>query len=374
MDSDGLFAYLVGRPGGTGMSPLSLMASLESQPRSLEDLANEYDVDRATVYRTATPAVEAHVLATSEGEYSLTGLGACLLYQYQQVCDEFDIDRELLATLTGSSHRETLMRRLRERPLRKAELTHGEGMPSRATVHRRVSEFEERDWVRRNAETGSYTLTATGRNVLDGFDTFQTAVARAHEYALFLAPLDDRIADIPLDGLANSRLIVESNLATGQTEAILKDLVEEGPKDVCTFNASVSTRLADIYDPVIRSPAQVRILLTERVLYALPTQGRYTDHVRRGLQSTNVSVRVVPDIESLPVNMGIHDNQTVVIGPPDAGKFIEIDGQLKTAAIVSSDLTLIAWAKTLWQTYDDRSISLTRQIIQSILDRIQLSS
>lgn len=87
-----------------------------------------------------------------------------------------------------------------------------------------------------------------------------------------------------------------------------------------------------------------------------------------------MSVRVVPDIESLPVNMGIHDNQTVVIGPPDAGKFIEQDGQLKTAAIVSSDLTLIAWAKTLWQTYDDRSISLTRQVIQSILDRIQVSS
>jgi hypothetical protein len=71
--------------------------------------------------------------------------------------------------------------------------------------------------------------------------------------------------------------------------------------------------------------------------------------------------------------MGIHDDETVVIGPPDAGKFIKQDGQLKTAAIVSSDPTLIEWAKTLWQTYDDRSISLTRQVIQSILNRIRLS-
>jgi hypothetical protein len=72
--------------------------------------------------------------------------------------------------------------------------------------------------------------------------------------------------------------------------------------------------------------------------------------------------------------MGVHDDETVVIGPPDAGKFIEQDGRLKTAAIVSNDPTVIEWAKTLWQTYEDRSISLTRQVIQSILERIQLSS
>jgi hypothetical protein len=71
--------------------------------------------------------------------------------------------------------------------------------------------------------------------------------------------------------------------------------------------------------------------------------------------------------------MGIHDDETVVIGPPDAGKFIKQDEQLKTAAIVSSDPTLIEWAKTLWQTYDDRLISITRQMIQSILNRIRLS-
>jgi predicted transcriptional regulator len=373
MDSDGLFAYLVGRPGGTRVPPLTLMASLETGPRSLEDLANEYGVDRATIYRTVTPAVEAHTLTTTDDGYALTGLGACLLYQYRRINETFEIDRDALALLGNSSHRRTLLRRLRRRPSRKADLVDCEGTPSRATVHRAISEFEDRGWVNRSGDTGLYSLTDAGCDVLDGFDTFETAVAHAHEYTFFLAPLDHRIADIPLDGLSNSRLVVESNLATGQTEAILKDIVEEDPKDVCTFNASVSTRLADIYDPIIRSSARVRILLTERVLYALPTQGRYTNHVRRGLQSTNVSVRVVPDVESLPVNMGIHDDETVVIGPPDAGKFIKQDGQLKTAAIVSSDPTLIEWAKTLWQTYDDRSISLTRQVIQSILNRIRLS-
>jgi hypothetical protein len=45
--------------------------------------------------------------------------------------------------------------------------------------------------------------------------------------------------------------IVESNLTTGQMKAILKDIVEESPEDVCRFNASVSTRLADICDLII---------------------------------------------------------------------------------------------------------------------------
>lgn len=361
--------WLVGEPE-QATPPVALLDALRDTPQPLSALADAFDLSRQTVYRMVTPAIGAHLVTADDDAYCCTGLGGVIVHQFESITARSGVDAGDLAVVCDSTARLKLLRQLHAGPQTKADLARDADAPSRTTVHRASQQFHTRGWVT-TTNTGALELTARGKAILETTDELTAALDIAHQYAVFLASLDTRMETIPLTGLAGARQIVETNLSTGTTESVLEELVEAGPDDVRTLQSSVSTRLADIYDPVIRSQARNQILITPRVLTSLPTEGRYSEHVRRGLTSRNVSVRVVPNEAVFPVNMAIHDTETVILGPPDTSWFIEHDEMLYTGAVVSSNPALVEWALELWEQYNEASVTISQQVIQSLLARIR---
>ncbi|MEF8825274.1 MAG: hypothetical protein V5A27_02885, partial [Halapricum sp.] len=280
-------------------------------------------------------------------------------------------DRDALAFIAASPHRARLLARLSETPARKADLSRGETDPSRTTVHRAVEAFIDRGWVARDPATGQYATTADGRAVLEQYTAFETAIEQALSRAAFLRCCPPEIEDIPLDALAAARQVVNDLTAPDRTLATLEDVVDDGVTDLRAFQSHVSTRLAEIYDPVVRSDAPMEIITTDRILTQLPDDGRYSEHVRRGLRAKNVQLLVVPGLDTLPIGLAIHNDKTVVMMPAHPGYIFSDDGSLQAGMIIGTDPDLVDWANNLYETYRARARSPLQHIIQGLLSRIR---
>lgn len=187
---------------------------------------------------------------------------------------------------------------------------------------------------------------------------------------MFFCCCDGHIADIPLLGLRDAEQIIDTETAPDRTMAALESLVSDGIVEFRGIQSHVSTRLADIFDPVIRSDAPVELLLTPRVFSEFPTAGRYRENVRRGLQARNVTVRVVPEIESFPFGLAIINGDTVTLGPAHVGMAFDTPEGRRSEFLICRNPVVVDWAEGVYQRYRTESRAPLEQIIQALFDRI----
>jgi predicted transcriptional regulator len=238
-------------------------------------------------------------------------------------------------------------------------------------VHRAVEAFLDRGWVARDPATGQYATTADGQGVLEQYTAFETAIEQALSRAAFLQCCPPEIEDIPLDALAAARQVVNDVTAPDRTLAALEDAVGAGVTELRAFQSHVSTRLAEIYDPVVRSDAPMEIIITNRILTQLPDDGRYSEHVRRGLQAKNVTLLVVPGLDTLPIGLAIHKDDMVVMMPATPGQVPGGDGSFEAGMIVGTEPELLDWANEFYERYRAEAQRPLRHVIQGLLRRIR---
>ena len=369
--SHDLVQSLLGSLGTASVAPIELLDSLATDPSTAETLAATHGIDQTTVYRAFDPFHREALVSDADGAYALTGLGAVIRYQYHRILDAGPADREALTFIAASPHRAQLLDRLSETPARKADLSRDETDPSRTTVHRAVEAFIDRGWVARDPATGQYATTADGRVVLEQYTAFKTAIEQALSRAAFLRCCPPDVEDIPLDALAAARQVVNDVTTPDRTLAALEDAIDAGVTELRAFQSHVSTRLAEIYDPVVRSDAPMEIITTDRILTQLPDDGRYSEHVRRGLRAKNVTLLVVPGLETLPIGLAIHKDDMVVMMPATPGQVPDGDGSFQAGMIVGTESALLDWANEFYERYRAEARSPLQHVIQGLLRRIR---
>jgi predicted transcriptional regulator len=155
-------------------------------------------------------------------------------------------------------------------------------------------------------------------------------------------------------------------VAPDRLRTVYQELLE---RDLETFQgllSQVSLSLADIGDSIIQSGTDTELVITEPVLYNLPTEGRYTEHVKRGLKAKNHTLLIASGYDIFPVAIAICDD-TVLIGPATAD---QVPSGVPAGIVVSSDEALVEWATQLYDQYRDESAPLSRHILNSLISTI----
>ena len=366
-DANELLAHLTGASVQTQPVPATLLAALADGPASPSALANEYDLDRQRVYQRFEPLTDHRAVLHDDGTFRWTGLGVVLHRILEETVTDSGVTRAAIAFLTASEYRGWILSQLRTNPATKAELAGDGDRPSRATVHRAITAFEERGWVMTTADSSGYEVTPTGERLSLAYDTATTAIEHALSRAPFLTCCDTTVDHIPLAGLAAADQYVIRPELPDPSRDIRRQMQVTELDSYRGFMSVVSRDLAETGDEIIRSNAETELIITERVLYNLPTKGPYAAHVKRGLEATNFTLLVVPDVDVLPIGLSILDGERVIMSPADLE---QIPGSGPASVVMGSDPALVRWCESLYETYRERARSPSRQVLSDLKDRV----
>jgi len=364
--SNELLAHLIRVQSGDTPLPIDVLHSIKRSPQGPTALADACSVSRKTIYNSLSPLADRYIVVREEDEYELTGYGAVLLRALEAAQAASSLDRSAVRFLASSENRVIILKKLRDNPTKKASLANSEDTPSRTTIHRAIETFIEKNWVREDSD-GRYELTTTGEHVLTTYTELTDAIHIAEAQSEFLYCCDETVADIPLDALAGAELYVNTPEAPDTTRGVLRELVGPDLDRFKGFLSTVSTASADVGDSIIRAGTQTELIVPERVLYNLPTEGHYATHVKRGLEAQNFDLLVVSDIDCLPIGLAIFDDETVFMGPAD---FQQIPDGGNAGTIVSSNPALVAWANSLYRDYRDRAQTPARHVLRHLWEKV----
>lgn len=365
----------------SSVSPIDLLISINQSPSRADGLASDFIISKSTVYRYLDELQQAGLVRENPAEiglYEITGTGAVIHHQIATQFESSDTDLwESLLYICGSDSPARVYDALQEQGLRKADIARGTEAPSRATVHRVITESTQRGLVETD-EDGGYVLTAQGRTVLSEYNTLVEAVEIAQRHSILFDCIGPVIADIPLHAISSAEQIINEGTVPDQTILAIESLVADGITDVRGLRSFISLKLTEIFWPGIKSGTPHESIVTEQVIRNLPTTGRYWKFARHGLTASNVTVLVVPGIESFPYSLGILNEDTVVLGPAHPGQLVDTPTGLKSETIIGKDSELVQWAEEKYEEYrlqGQRPIQyLTKEILGKIRQGIGTNS
>jgi predicted transcriptional regulator len=250
--------------------------------------------------------------------------------------------REGVAFLTGSDGRVAVLRALAESPCRPCEL--GERTDaSRTAIHRSLSGFEERGWVRKRDER--YALTATGRHVFEQYDDLATAVHHGDRFSGFLSEF--RLADdlpFPFEGEVCVSTPTEPQVAAD----FFLDNLPSGADSLRGFSPVLTQDLVETFEPTVRAGTTVELVYDE--VLARRALEAYPETMELAMASESVTIHVVE--ESIRSGLALFDDQIFLkaYGPR---------GGLR-ACLHSTDQQLLDWG----DDWFDRKTAETESLSQ----------
>jgi predicted transcriptional regulator len=249
-------------------------------------------------------------------------------------------------------------------------------MPSRPTVHRIIEESIQLGLVERS-ENGAFALTGEGESVLEGYEDLVEAVTLIQRHSILFDCIGPAVADIPVHALSSVEQVINEGTSPDRTMLAIESLVKEGITDVRGLRSFVSLKLTELFWPSIAAGTPHESIVTTGVIRNLPISGSYWKFVKHGLTASNVTVLVVPGIESFPYSLGILNGDTVVLGPAHPGNLVETPTGLKSETVIGRDPALVEWAEREYDQYrrlGQRPVAhLTAEIIEKLRDGLRTS-
>ncbi len=365
-DSRDLLVHLVGIQSRDPPAPIDLLESIGDEPKGQTTLHESWSITRKNVYNALEPLQEQYIIVREREKYVLTGYGVVLCNAVETVFADSPLDRSGLRFLLASNNRVTLLRELKATPARKATLANTDGLPSRTTVHRAIEGFVDKEWVTQG-DGERYGLTEIGREILTTYTDLLRDIQAAESRSEFLYCCDETVADIPLDALADAEMVVDTPQTPDSSHAAFRRLAEQDPDEFRGLLSTVSNASAEVGDSIICSGTETELITPQRVLYNLPTDEPYKEHVRRGLEAQNFEFFVVPDTDIFPVGMALFDSETVYMGPAN---ITQIPRGASAGTIVGSNDALVEWAETLYAEYRKQAQTPSQNILENLWQKV----
>lgn len=356
------------------ITQIDLLTKLSQSSHGAEGIIAEFDVSKSSVYRTLDNLqMQGFVQesTTEVGTYELTGLGAVVQHQMQAQSESTDdILWDCVVYLCGGKSRPIVYAILQECPAGKADIARNAGAPSRPTVHRIVEGGIQRGLINNNS-SGAYVLTRLGQAVNREYQTLVGTIEIIQRHKILFSCIGPAIADIPVHSLSSVEQIINEGTSPDQTVLAIESIVREGITDVRGLRSFVSLKLTEIFWPGIKSGTPHESIITTQVMRSLPTSGKYWKFVRHGLTASNVTVLVVPEIESFPYSLGILNGDTVVLGPAHPGSLVETPTGLKSETIIGRDSDLVDWAEREYSKYRQLGQRPVTHLTTEILEKLR---
>lgn len=250
--------------------------------------------------------------------------------------------QERVAFLAGSPNRVRLLRELRERPGRGAELARRCSLP-RSTVHRCLDGLAARGWVEK--ESGTHRLTTPGELVLSAYEELTETIRVSAEHGKVLTQLGDVGRTLPIGAISEATVIeatsenpyatIEHSIETFQSEAFDR---------MRTIVPITSRLLNEAGRPLVKANVDIEMVIDDEVLET--ARESYPEAHQLGLDSENFTPYIHP--ETLTFGLTILDAERVLVGAYD-GK-----GNPRACLDGSNDV-LIEWASETYERYREES-------------------
>lgn len=338
-----LIAHLAGAATTGNATPVEMLRAVPPEGRTARSLAEAMELPRQTVYRAMDPLERQHLLDPSP--YRRTGTGEVVLHVLETATERPPVDREALALLADTEHRERTLAALGDGPVQKRTLASGEDRPSRPTVYRTVRRFKRRGWATEPTDADGVSRTPAGDEVAETFRSLVTDIGRALERTPTLRWLDATVTDVPLAGLAAADQYCHTPTNPDPDLDRTAQLVAAEPASFRGALSVVPRSRAEQLDRLVRSGAETELVSTERVLRDLPTEGVYAARMRRVIEAPNFSLRVVPGSAELPVGLALFGDRTAALRPPALSRAL---GEEPVGSVIGSDDALVGWAESLY--------------------------
>lgn len=208
---------------------------------------------------------------------------------------------------------------------------------SRTTVHRTLTDFVDRDWVRR--VDGGYAATAVGMLALNAYRNAKTTFQTLEDVKPFLLHLETDVAGLEIEWFETVELstAVESN-PYQPLEWYADRLAAIDGDRLRRASPVVNRQFIDVHTLIVDRGITTEFVIGEAA-YEIVTEW-YPDELRAALSYSNYELYVTDETPSIGVTLL---GDTVLLGAYDD------DGQL-VAVIESSDRRLRDWAV---DQYDD---------------------
>ena len=279
-------------------------------------------------------------------EYTLT-YGGIVVLEAVETCLE-DVTREQLSFLTRSPRPLQLLRTLRTRPATRNELTtSGEDSPSSVTIWRSLQAFEDYGWC--ETKSGSYHLTASGKQALAAYEELLVMGEQTIEKAPFLQRLSTRWEDFPIHALTDAEVVASEPASPGLVvEAALK-LCDPKTRHfrilTSVFNPTLFAgyhkllKLGVVLEPIVDASVYEEICDNEGFHYLLDNSA-YERYQLSRLE------------DSLTLGIGLYDDRKVAIGV-----YNEVGEGNHIAVLISSHEDLIEWGTQVYEAYSAEALS-----------------
>ena len=345
MDEQELIEQLTGGTRPNSVRPTRLLAAIREETISQAELADQTDVSRKTVNQVITELAEEGLITHAIDGYQLTGAGAIALRAYSETVEA--VGDEQLALLANSANRRKILRKLQVRQERQADLVAMADLPSRSTVRRTLTTFEEHDLITRSDE-GTYQLISAGEHLVQAYDQLEKTYEQVLEKVPCLRDLEPPCADLPAAALENERLVVgKPGNPLKEEDAYLEflsDLDETETERIRAFSSFYNTRYAEAFLPFMETGTQMDTISPDHALDQIPTDRKDVQIVREGLAADNYHWYVYAG--ELPAGLVIFDDEWAVLGPKKPSEASTVSG-----TVYVTDDEVIDWAIALFDAY-----------------------
>ena len=238
---------------------------------------------------------------------------------------------EHVAFLAGSSNRVRVLKELRERPGRGAELARRCSLP-RSTIHRCLDGLTTRGWAEKGE--GSYRLTTPGELVLSAYEDLTETVRVSADHETLLTHLGEVGRTLPIEAMTSATVIEATPENPYATMEHSVDVFRSASFDRMRGIVPITSRsFNEAGRPLVEANVDIEVVIDERVLEA--ARESHAEAHQFGRDSDNFDLFVRP--EALSFGLAILDDDRALVGAYDE------DGNPR-ACLDGNDDVLIEWA------------------------------
>ena len=372
-----LFLHRIIDPDNEDIDYYRMLKRLGDEPTTKAEIETRNSVAETTLTRSLNRFVDTDVLRQEGTVYHLTPVGEILCRELTIAMDavadaegttgkesEDQRGREKLTYLLSSDSRFRLLQSLIESPKSKTAWAEDCGV-DRITVQRVADDFEQYGLI--DTQGGWCETTEEGIAVRTSYDRLVNRAEAVLERADFLVRLGERSLELPVDGLENTRTVVND---AGSPHAVLNTAIEttsirdvrEGNASIDRFQALIpvfNESMFEVFIPIMNFGTDIRTIDDKSTVEAL-TRKENIHYVAAGLMAPNVNQRVFPQ------------NLTDGIATFDDGMQLSTyhEHYPYTACLVSNDERIVRWAYEEIDDYWEQSIPMRTYLMNNLEDRV----
>ncbi|MBX0296866.1 helix-turn-helix domain-containing protein [Haloarcula nitratireducens] len=275
--------------------------------------------------------------------YELTAGGKITLEAIETCLDVLDTDQ--LACLTRSTHALNVLNSLAAGSARPHELARaGADAPSRSTVQRMLNMCEAQGWS--STTGGTHRLTPAGQTVLDAYNDLALSIEQVVEKAPWLQRLDQCRSDLPVQALADAKVVTSCPDSPGIVFGAALDLCDPQLDQFRALTSIYNPPLFRAYNRLLKWGLPGEAIVDNFVYEKLHAQG--LEHFLDDSEFADFDIGWLE--EQLTLGIGLYDDRKVTIGA-----YNETGDATHIAMLVSTNQTVVDWGIDLYNTYWERA-------------------